>query len=69
MRLSVWNSGDYAGYGNKADLQLKWFLDQAAAVKRQRIAAGESVNDPNSYGDWVADIERPAAQYRGRYQL
>jgi cell wall-associated NlpC family hydrolase len=69
MRLSVWNNGDYAGYGDKAELQLKWFLDQAEAVKRQRVSAGKSVTDPSSYGDWIADIERPAVQYRGRYQL
>jgi hypothetical protein len=69
MRLGVWNSGDYAGYSNRPELQLKWFLDQAEAVKRQRIAAGKPVEDPGSYGDWIADIERPAVQYRGRYQL
>jgi hypothetical protein len=69
MRLSVWNKGDYAGYPDNPELQLKWFLDQAAAVKRQRMAAGKSVTDPQSYGDWIADIERPAVQYRGRYQL
>jgi cell wall-associated NlpC family hydrolase len=69
MRLSVWNNGDYAGYPDNAALQLKWFLEQAEAVKKQRIAAGKSVTDPSSYGDWIADIERPAAQYRYRYQL
>jgi cell wall-associated NlpC family hydrolase len=68
MRLSVWNNGAYAGYPNQPERQLQWFLDHAAAVKRQRLAAGEPI-DPNHYGDWVADIERPAAQYRGRYQL
>jgi putative modified peptide len=69
MRVGIWNNGDYAGYPDKAELQLKWFLDQAAAVKQQRVAAGKPVNDPGSYGDWIADVERPAAQYRGRYQL
>jgi hypothetical protein len=38
------------------------------AVKQQRLARGLPVNDPKHYGDWIADIERPAAQYRGRYQ-
>jgi cell wall-associated NlpC family hydrolase len=69
MRVGIWNTGDYAGYPDQAELQLKWFLDQAAAVKEQRIAAGKPVDDPGSYGDWIADVERPAAQYRGRYQL
>ena len=69
MRVGIWNQGDYAGYPDNAELQLKWFLDQAEAVKQQRVAAGKSVDDPNSYGEWVADVERPRAQYRGRYQL
>jgi cell wall-associated NlpC family hydrolase len=69
MRVGIWNKGDYAGYPDQAELQLKWFLDQAAAVKEQRIASGKPVDDPGSYGDWIADVERPAAQYRGRYQL
>src|SRR5262249_27718562 len=37
--------------------------------KAQRIAAGKPIDDPNQYGDWIADVERPAEQYRGRYQL
>jgi NlpC/P60 family len=69
MRAGIWNQGEYAGYPNRPELQLKWFLDHAEAVKRQRIAAGKSVDDPEGYGEWIADIERPAAQYRGRYQL
>ena len=51
------------------ELQVKWFLDQAEAVKRQRLVAGKSITDPNQFGDWIADVERPAEQYRGRYQL
>jgi hypothetical protein len=49
-------------------LQLKWFLDHAQDVKAQRIARGQPIG-PAHYGDWIADVERPAAQYRGRYQL
>jgi hypothetical protein len=69
MRVGIWNQGDYAGYPDRADLQLKWFLDTAEAVKKQRIAAGRPVDDPGGYGEWIADVERPAVQYRGRYQL
>ena len=69
MRVGIWNQGDYAGYPDKPELQVKWFLDQAEAVKKQRIAAGEPIDDPNSFGEWIADVERPAEQYRGRYQL
>ena len=69
MRVGIWNQGDYAGFPEKPELQVKWFLDQAEAVKKQRIAAGKSVTDPKQFGDWIADIERPAEQYRGRYGL
>jgi cell wall-associated NlpC family hydrolase len=69
MRTSIWNHGEYQGYAHRPALQLRWFLDHAEAVKRQRLAEGRSVHDPRQYGAWVADIERPAEQYRGRYQL
>jgi hypothetical protein len=71
MRLSIWNDGPYAGYPERPDLQAKWFIDTALAVKKQRIAAGD-VNfgkDPAKWGEWIADVERPAEQYRGRYHL
>jgi len=69
MRTSIWDQGAYRGYAQKPELQLKWFLDQAESVKKQRLAHGQSVTDPKQYGNWIADIERPAEQYRGRYQL
>ena len=68
MRVGIWNQGAYAGYPEKPELQVKWFLDNAETVKKARIAAGKPIDDPNSYGDWIADVERPAEQYRGRYQ-
>ncbi len=68
MRVGVWNSGDYAGYPENPKKQLDWFLDHAEQVKKQRVARGQST-DPSHYGEWIADVERPAAQYRGRYQL
>ena len=30
--------------------------------------AGSPLDDERQYGEWIADVERPAAQYRGRYQ-
>jgi hypothetical protein len=71
MRLSIWNRGEYAGYPQNPDLQAKWFIDNALAVKRQRIAAGDADfgKDPGKWGEWIADVERPAEQFRGRYQL
>jgi hypothetical protein len=70
MRASVWG-GEYPGFAHRPELQLRWFIDQALAVRRQRIAEGDAGygHDPASWGQWVADIERPAYIYRGRYQL
>ena len=41
MRVGIWNQGDYAGFPDKPELQVKWFLDNAEAVKKQRVAAGQ----------------------------
>ena len=35
MRVGIWNQGDYEGYPEKPELQAKWFIDQALAVKKQ----------------------------------
>jgi hypothetical protein len=67
MRVGIWNKGEYAGYPDNPDLQMKWFIDHALAVKRQRGAGFGS--DPSTWGNWIADVERPAEQFRGRYQL
>ena len=55
---------------SKPELQIKWFIDQALAVKAKRIAEGNTSfeTDPNQWGEWIADIERPAEEFRGRYQ-
>ena len=36
-----------------------------------RVHAGDDgfLTDPSKWGDWIADVERPAEEYRGRYQL
>ena len=71
MRLSIWNQGDYAGYPDNPGLQIKWFVDHALAHKKQQIARGDADfgRDPAAWGEWIADVERPAEQFRGRYQL
>ncbi len=66
MRVGIWDEGAYAGYPSNPELQIQWFIDHAVAVKSQYP---ELANNPNSWGDWVADIEQPAEQYRYRYQL
>ena len=47
MRVGIWNQGEYAGYPDKPELQIKWFLDNAEEVKKARIAAGKPIDDPN----------------------
>jgi len=69
MRTSIWDQGEYAGYAGRPELQLEWFLDHAEAVMQQRIERGLPIDDPQHFGEWIADVERPAEQYRGRYQL
>ena len=46
---------------NKA-LVRRWF----EAIDRGDVNFGK---DPNAFGEWIANVERPAEQYRGRYQL
>jgi hypothetical protein len=71
MRAPLWNQGEYQGYAENPDLQLKWFIDHAILFKQLRFAAGITnlVDDSSAWGEWIADIERPAEQYRGLYQL
>jgi hypothetical protein len=71
MRTSIWNKGAYAGYGKNPSLQMKWFTDTAISVRSyyKNNGKGDPAASSKTYGVWIADIERPAAQYRGRYQL
>jgi len=65
-----WDKGDYEGFPDNPGLQAKWFIDQALEVKEQAIANGDANfgQDPSSWGDWVAEIEQPPEEFRGRYQ-
>src|ERR1044072_5363730 len=69
MRVGIWNSGPYAGYPDDPQKQIDWFLDQAEAVKKARVARGLPVDDPHQYGEWIAGVERPAGAARGRHPL
>jgi hypothetical protein len=62
MRESIW-SGTYPGFPDNPELQLDWFLDQAVKVRTPPYP------DETKWGEWAADVERPAAKFRGRYQL
>lgn len=71
MRLSIWDRGPYEGYLARPELQLRWFVEHALAVREARRTAGDADygEDPASWGAWIADVERPYAAYRGRYAL
>jgi cell wall-associated NlpC family hydrolase len=71
MRAGIWDRGEYAGYSQNPELQMKWFIDHALAIKAKRIADGDATfgQDPSTYGNWIADVEIPYEPYRGRYQL
>jgi hypothetical protein len=71
MRLSVWDHGEYEGYLARPELQLRWFVDHAVALRDARRAAGDPAfgEDPAGWGSWIADVEQPYEPYRGRYQL
>jgi cell wall-associated NlpC family hydrolase len=68
MRIGIWNRGAYAGYEFHPALQLKWFIDQALAVRASHSGDPSFGRDPSRWGEWVAEVEQPAAIYRGRYQ-
>jgi hypothetical protein len=64
------NTGEYRGYPRNPELQLKWFLDTAMLVRQRALAAGrdDPAADSGSFGEWIADVERPAPQNRSGYQ-
>ena len=64
------NSGDYRGFPRRPELQMKWFTDTASSVRRRLVAELEPdpAGDPSSFGRWIADVEKPAAENRSGYQ-
>jgi hypothetical protein len=64
------NAGEYRGFPRKPELQAKWFLDTAILVRQRRVAVGRAdpAAHPGSFGEWIADVERPAPQNRAGYQ-
>ena len=61
--------GRLRGYPRQAGAPAQVVPRPRSGRKKQRVAQGLPVDDPKSYGEWIADVESPAAQYRGRYQL
>jgi hypothetical protein len=69
MRQSIWNQGAYAGFPTNPQLQLNWFVDTALQVLAARRQTDPSYGASESrWGEWIADVERPAEELRGRYQ-
>jgi cell wall-associated NlpC family hydrolase len=66
MRQGIWDQGPYAGYLHRPGLQIKWFIEHALAARAEDPALAQN---PDSWGEWIANVEQPAAQYRFRYQL
>jgi hypothetical protein len=64
------NVGEYRGFPRNPELQVKWFLDTAMLVRRRMLASGRAdpAADPKSFGEWIADVERPAPENRDGYQ-
>jgi hypothetical protein len=64
------NKGEYRGFPGKPELQLLWFLDTAVLVRQRELAEGaeDYGTSSDSYGIWIADVERPAPQNRDGYQ-
>jgi hypothetical protein len=64
------DAGDYRGFPENPELQLRWFLDTAAHVRQSRVAEGRAdpAADEAGFGIWIADVERPARENRSLYQ-
>jgi hypothetical protein len=64
------NRGEYSGFPRNPELQMKWFIDTASVVRQRRVAELEPdpAADEQSYGSWIADVERPTPENRSGYQ-
>jgi cell wall-associated NlpC family hydrolase len=70
MSRATWSVGPYAGFAQDPDLQLTWFLDRAAVVKAEHVAAADVAfgHDPGSWHEWITAAlgNRDADSERGR---
>ena len=72
MRVGIWNQGDYARLPREPRAAGQVVHRPGARGQEARRSPSGDANfgkDPSKWGEWIADIERPAEQYRGRYQL
>ena len=70
MRTSIWDQGQYAGFGEDPDRQMRWFVDQAKEIAKalERSTGASPADDEEQWGEWVDDIEKPEVEHQGRYQ-
>ena len=56
------STGAYRGFPRNPDLQLDWFLDTAMRVRQRLLVRGrpDPAGSSSSFGEWIADVERPA---------
>ncbi len=64
------NAGVYRGFPKNPELQLRWFTDTAVAVRQREIAESGQAYGARAadFGEWIADVERPAPENRDGYQ-
>jgi hypothetical protein len=64
------STGAYRGFPRNPELQLAWFLDTATLVRQRLLARGrpDPAASSSSWGEWIADVERPAPENRSAYQ-
>ena len=58
MRTRFWNQGEYAGYPDRPDPQLDWFVDHAELERTRRIAKGLGTTELE-FGEWIATGRGP----------
>jgi hypothetical protein len=58
------------GSPRSPELQVKWFIDTASLVRQRLVSETrpDPAADPQSFGQWIADVERPAYENRSGYQ-
>jgi len=55
------------GYAFTADEAVPKSADLSDS-ELDRVVGG-AIGDPATYGEWIADVEQPSSEFRGRYQL
>ena len=69
MRVGIWNQRPVRGLSGQAGTAGQVVPRRGGEGQEGAGRGGQADRRPEaSIGEWIADIERPAEQYRGRYQ-